>query len=118
VKKFNFPASQRLKLKNDFENVFKSGKKLMTTDITLWYNPVGKIKKCRLGIIVSKRLGQAVERNRVKRLIRETFRLNKHLLADFDIILYPRNKESFSDFRNTQQKVLNLLRKAGIYKND
>lgn len=44
----------------------------------------------RLGIIASRRLGGAVQRNRAKRLIREIFRLHKHSAAGWDVVIIPR----------------------------
>ena len=117
MKKFNFPAGQRLKLRNDFKEVFRSAKKLATPEITLLYKPTDK-QQPRLAIVVSKKLGIAVERNRIKRLIREFFRLNKHKLADCDIILYPKNRVSFPDLITTQRVMVKVFTDAGIYKND
>lgn len=48
------------------------------------------LQRPRLGIIVTKRLGKAVKRNRVKRLIREFFRRHKGLLPPKDIVIIAR----------------------------
>jgi ribonuclease P protein component len=118
VKKFSFPAAQRLKLKNDFKNVFKNGKKTAAGGIIFWYKLENQTGMPRLGIIVSKTLGNAPVRNRIKRFIREVFRLNKHKLANCDIILYPKKNTPFTDFENTQKVILKVFRSAGIIKND
>ena len=72
------PRSRRLHLKNDFKNVIQTGRKIQGFGLVLWWKPapLGKEDR-RLGLVVSRKLGNAVVRNRVKRLLREAFRLNR-----------------------------------------
>ncbi len=53
----------------------------------------------RLGIIASRRLGGAVQRNRAKRLIRELFRLNKPLASGWDLVVIPKTDLLAAEFR-------------------
>jgi ribonuclease P protein component len=118
VKKFGFSSSQRLRLKNDFKSVFNEGRKFTADALVMWYKP-SKSEYNRLAIMVAKKLGKAVLRNRIKRVIREVFRLNEHkITAKTDIILYPRVSERFTDFANAQSYILSVWKKAGVTKND
>lgn len=78
-------------LKKEFERVFHEGKTFKDAKIVLYVTGNG-LQHSRLGLVVSKKVGNAVRRNRVKRLLREAYRLNKHLLRPHvDIIAIPRH---------------------------
>ncbi|MGR3311570.1 MAG: ribonuclease P protein component [Candidatus Brocadiales bacterium] len=85
-----FPKSERLLKRKEFQRVFDEGRKLRSNELLVYALPNG-MDKSRLGLIVGKKVGNAVRRNRIKRIIREAFRLNKGLLSsDVDLILIPR----------------------------
>lgn len=68
----------------------------------------------RLGMVVSRRYGAAVQRNRIKRLIREVFRLNKQCLQqDVDVVVVPKIAPPV-DFKAFQQELVTLWKQAGI----
>lgn len=70
----------------------------------------------RMGLVTSRKIGTAVERNRVKRRLREIFRLNKHSLApSLDIIFIPRPGICKLNFETLKELVLGLLSKAGAF---
>jgi len=89
VKKFAFPRAARLRLKKDFEAVFAAGKKTVTRDLVMWHS--GGCADKKIGLMVSKKTGGAVQRNRLKRLLREAFRLSKDELKESArLIIYPK----------------------------
>jgi len=105
----------RLRLKKDFGDVFKNGKKVAHGGLILWYRLNAGETKPRMGLSVSAKLGIAPKRNRIKRLLREVFRLNRRKLnhgAAF--VISPRESGRFQDFNSTEKVVLELWRKAGI----
>jgi ribonuclease P protein component len=71
-----FLKSERLLDRKEFVNLNRFGRKFYTHHFTITVMQNGR-GVTRLGIAVGKRIGNAVKRNRVKRLIREAFRLNK-----------------------------------------
>jgi ribonuclease P protein component len=77
---FGFAKSQRIKKRSDFQKVLLRGKKVHTHHFIVVCGRANH-EAIRLGITVSKKVGNAVKRNRVKRLVREFFRRNKSLFA-------------------------------------
>lgn len=107
---FRFTKAEHLTLKREFERVFNEGKVLKSNTVVL-YIVSNDLQYSRLGLVVSKKVGNAVRRNRVKRLLREAYRLNKHLLtAHVDIIAIPRHSFSsdlkLSDIEDGFRKLL------------
>lgn len=88
---FRFTKAEHLTLKKEFEKVFHEGKICKDANIVLYVTENG-LPYSRLGLVVSKKVGNAVRRNRAKRLLREAYRLNKHVLhPHVDIIAIPRH---------------------------
>ena len=71
----------------------------------------------RVGITVGKKLGHAVVRNRVRRRLREIYRLNEErFLPGWDIVVVARTRCIDADFRKLTKAYLTLAEKAGILK--
>ena len=90
-------SAERLKRKTDFDRVCKQGRAHKTKELLILSLP-NETPCSRLGMVVGRRLGSAPIRSRMKRLIREGFRLNKHLLASgHDFVVIPR--QDWTDLR-------------------
>jgi len=76
LNKFELKKTHKILDRSEFVKLSRYGKKLQDHYFVVVFMP-GKSGCPRLGITVSRRVGNAVERNRLKRLIREWFRLNK-----------------------------------------
>ena len=73
----------------------------------------------RVGITVSKKLGKAHVRNRVRRRIREVYRLNEEQFQPgWDIVVVVRSKAVDAEFSRLTKSYLSLAKKAGILRND
>ncbi|MGG7035892.1 MAG: ribonuclease P protein component [Flavobacterium sp.] len=82
---FNYPKEEKLKSKNTIDLLFSKGKSVSKYPLRLVYVPENfpEDQKIKMGVSVSKRyFKKAVDRNYFKRILRETYRLNKHLLLD------------------------------------
>ena len=75
MKRFFFRSQQKLKKEKEFAAVFKKGKRLEVGTFKTYYMENG-LPYSRLGVSISKRVGNAVFRNRIKRVVREWFRLS------------------------------------------
>jgi ribonuclease P protein component len=73
----SFRKYERIRHQSDFKRVYAQGKKIVSFSFVLYIDLDSQRQDRRLGITVSKKVGNAVNRNRCKRLVRELFRRNK-----------------------------------------
>lgn len=86
------PGRGRLSRSGDFDRVFRSGRSHAGRELVLYVFPRGGDGPPRLGLSVSRKVGGAVERNRVKRLLREAFALESgRLPAGTDAVVVARS---------------------------
>ncbi|EEH99648.1 ribonuclease P protein component [Clostridium tertium] len=113
----------RLRKNNEFKLVYRRGKSLANNLLVLYTFNNRKNKTednltyNKVGISVSKKVGNSVVRSRSKRLITESYRLNeKDLKSGYDFVFVARSAikgKSFSEVENAMKK---LFLKAGLYK--
>ena len=109
---------RRLHLKNDFQQIIQGGKRIQGCGLVLWYKPFpgSDENNRRLGIVISRKLGNAVVRNRIKRLLREAFRLNwEDLQSGVDYIFNPRCSDELSTLCQMQHAMQTLCQRAGLW---
>jgi ribonuclease P protein component len=93
VKRFTWPRSRRLSGRKTFAAVYSAGVKQGRGPLIL-YSIRNDLDFCRWGLSVSRRVGTAVMRNRIKRLIRESIRLLQHdLRGGYDLVIVVRPHE-------------------------
>ncbi len=96
----NLAPTQRLRLPGQFKRVFARPVRAGNHQLTVLARPNG-LAHARLGLAVPKRhLRRAVDRNRFKRIVRESFRLNQAGLAGLDIVVLARHGSVDFDARN------------------
>lgn len=118
----------RLSRSRDFERVYRAGRSVASRYMVLYYFPrpleqvegwVSDAQDVRVGFSVSKRLGGAVDRNRIKRSLREVFRLNEaKVKRGFDLVFIARGDIlSVIDeqgIKGVEVKMVDVLRKSGL----
>lgn len=82
---------ERIRRRPDFQAVFEHGRRASGRYMTVLVLPT-RLTMARLGIVASRKLGDAVQRNRAKRLIRDLFRRHKLALGNsgHDVVIIPR----------------------------
>ena len=84
----------RLKKQADFQRLFNKGKRAFTPTLSVIYRPSEKMV---MGISIGKKHGKSVQRNRIKRLVREAFRLNQDKMkGTYSFIIIPKVREEYS----------------------
>ena len=105
--------SSSLKLNHIFQRLYHSSGQ--ANSYLVLYARKNRPNTNRVGITVSKKLGHAVVRNRVRRRLREIYRLNEaQFQPGWDIVEVARTKAVHADFQKLTQAYLFLAEKAGI----
>ena len=92
-RRHTFPKSHRLGGRYEFSAVFDHKTRESRGPLTI-YAKANDFGHCRLGISISRKVGTAVRRNRIKRLLRESFRLMQHdLPVGYDLVIVVRPHE-------------------------
>lgn len=112
---YNLPKRRILRRRGEFQRVYHSGKSVANRYMVLYAVKSGRAVGC-VGFAAGKKLGNAVARNRVKRLLRECYRLNQHYLKDgYNLLLVGRLAAVPEKYETLEKAFRNLARKAGIW---
>ena len=107
---YTFTKEERIRRRADFLNLSKRGKTVQTDHFRISVCP-NRLALRRLGITVGKRVGPAVKRNHLKRLIREFFRLNKELLrGSCDFVITAKEGAADLNFWQVSEELKGTLR--------
>ena len=103
---------ERLRLRKDFRTVFKNGRSVYNGYFRIVYvkNDVGLR---RIAVLVKKKIGKAVYRNRIRRLVKEFFRNNKNKFPEsIDMVFLAREKlrgKKEINYKDVEKMILNLV---------
>lgn len=105
-----FPRTARLLKHADFERVYKQGRRHFSPHMTVFYlvqaTDASQEKRARVGFTVGRVLGGAVERNRIKRRLREAVRLRRSKLGHaVDIVINPKKSILTLEFAAVLEEV-------------
>ena len=110
--------SESLKKNRDFQMNYRKGKSLANRYLVMYVRENGLLKN-RLGISVSKKVGNSVVRHRVTRLLRESYRLQEeHFRRGYDIIIIARASAKDKSYQEIESAVVHLGKLHHIYLQD
>lgn len=106
---------ETLKRKKDFDNLFNKGRSTASHYLVLYWNPNTKGKN-RYGFSISKRIGKAVVRNKLKRRLKEIIRKNidSCKVTGYDILIIARRPVNNLDYNGLKKNLLSLFKKANL----
>jgi ribonuclease P protein component len=112
VRSHRFPKNRRVRRRREFQQAFQRGFRLNSRYFTTVVLPNGS-SVCRLGIVASRKFGDAVNRNRAKRVIREIFRqLDVTGGPAADLIVIPRRELLTADYPAAEDDFRTIWRRA------
>lgn len=107
-----------IKKNEDFKSVYRQ-RKSKADKFFIVYCAENNKDISRIGISVSKKVGNSVVRHRIKRLIKECYRLNlKNIKIGYDIVVVARKDANNIDFNQVYKSFFRLIEKHGIYWNE
>jgi len=102
----------------EFKRLYNKGKSVASKSVVIYCSRNGKAEN-RLGITVSTKLGGAVQRNRIRRRLKEVYRLNERSLRlGYDIVLVARLRSRYAGWSELEFSVMSLLGRLGLVIND
>ena len=117
-KRLRLARSSRLAQNRDFARVHQNGQRLVLGCLIANWSRLPEGAAPKLGVVTSKKIGGAVQRNRARRLLRESFRLHQHEFAQpVELVLVARNSIADKDFAGVEKDFLAALRRASLLKN-
>ena len=108
--------SESLKKNRDFQMVYKEGKSLANRYLVLYVKENG-LEKNRLGISVSKKVGNSIVRHRLTRLIRESYRLQEDMFnSGLDMVVIARASAKGKGYQEISSALMHLGKLHGVLK--
>jgi len=104
---------ESLKKPSEFSKVYKRGKSYADKNIVIYYMP-NQLGTTRVGFSISKKVGNAVVRNRVRRFIKESLRVNFSDFGNYDFVFVARVRSSQVDYHEITRSLKYVFKKISI----
>jgi ribonuclease P protein component len=112
---FTVQNELRLKKREDFSKIYRTGKSVANFQFVLYYREQSIRPTFRLGISASKKLGNAVVRNRLRRSVKEIWRLHQeNILQNYDYVVIVRKAAVNMDYHQMEKSMLHVLKKGSF----
>lgn len=117
-KRLRLGRSSRLAQSRDFARVRQQGQRMVLGCLIANWQLLPDGTAPKLGVVTSKKIGGAVQRNRARRLLRESFRQHQHEFVNpVDLVLVARNSIAGKTFAAVEKDYLAALKRANLLKN-
>ncbi|MGL5347143.1 MAG: ribonuclease P protein component [Peptostreptococcaceae bacterium] len=114
----DFNKTKGLKKDSDFRKVYKHGKSFANRYLVM-YILENKSDSSRIGISVSKKVGNAITRNKIRRRIKEAYRLNvdENVKSGYDIVFIARVSSKETEYKDIEKAINHLAKKTKLIEN-
>ncbi len=104
----------RLRKNIEFKRVYNKGKNYWNRNLILYVRKNG-LEETRLGITITKKIGNAVTRNKIRRRMKEIYRLNHHRVKNgYDLIFIPKKNVVDLSYIELENSLIHILKISGI----
>ena len=103
-----------LKENHIFRRLYSRGKSAVTPTLAAYVRP-NRFGRTRLGLTVGTKVGKAVRRNKVRRRMREAYRIHEHQMTPgWDIVIVARVRAAYAPYAEVEHDLLRLMDKLGV----
>jgi len=107
----------RIKKNEEFQHIFRQGKTFANRQLVIYYQNKPGQAHFRIGLSVGKKIGNAVVRNRIKRLMRQSFfELKDEIKPEYDMVVIARQPTKNMGFQEVKKSMTHLLYKQRLLK--
>ncbi|QHE54158.1 ribonuclease P protein component [Pontibacillus sp. HMF3514] len=105
----------RIKKNEEFQQVFKKGTSFANRQLVLYYLKKENQGHFRIGLSVSKRIGNAVTRNQIKRYLRQAFHeMEDRILSEYDLVIIARKPTNQMNYHEIKKSLNHVLSKNNL----
>ena len=105
----------RLRNREDFNRIYRGGKSFANGQFVVYWSKQKAAEPFRLGVSASKKIGNAVMRNRMRRMVKEIVRhLEDRVRPHTDFILIVRKPATAMSYKEMEKSISHVLKKAGL----
>ncbi len=105
-----------LKKNYEFSRIYKKGKYCSASYLVLYVMPYRDSESKRIGITVSRKIGKSVVRNRIRRLIKESYRqVEQSVKNGYDLVFVARKSERIPEYKEICKEIKYLLKRSGLF---
>ena len=114
-----FNNTYGIKKDSDFRKIYQKGKSLADRNLVI-YTMKNRSDNTRIGISISKKVGKAHERNRIRRCIKEAYRLNidPRVATGYDLVFIARINAADKEYRELEKSLKYICKRANVMKKD
>lgn len=106
----------RIRKSMEFKKVYNGGKNYWNRNLIL-YTRLNKLEESRIGITITKKIGNAVVRNKIRRRIKEIYRLNFYRIkGGYDLVFIPKKNVVDISYKELESAVIHILKISSMLK--
>lgn len=106
----------RLRKNLEFKRVYSGGKNYWNRNLTL-YKKKNNLKETRFGITITKKVGKAVVRNKIRRRIKEIYRTNLYRIkSGYDLVFIPKQNVVDITYKELESAIIHILKISNMLK--